>query len=955
MVTFNLEELYSKLWPERHSVLDYRPPRLSNVLLRSIAGTMPPQGQLPGNIWGGLARAGGTAAGIVGGEMERTRTDPFARKTRITGRAIEIAEKAQKTLEERARQKREEEITGIEAKIPELKKMIIAGKAPPGWTIRQWDAFAGNGASVFPLSSGAYRGAEKVSDMMKRSIAAIRSKPMPTINDMKKLYSLVNSSEKQILVAATALGVKPEVLINKPELIQVGSNMRVYERDSEGRLKPVIKPVDRAPSQQITWIPTGRGVEAAHQLQFINGRLIMAPIRDKDGQPITKRTAFKSIDRIDKALKMLKDDYKNLPIMKMTELRGVEPNSPKARDISKKYQALMDKNLLDQRGLVEEGIRRVGSGGLGGVRPRVDAPIGGQDPLLGGSGGARVGRDQTQAQVSDAIQAIINKGKIQAIFPAGSAAAIDSPYKNLSYDKRWQYDTDRLEAMGHYEEAQARREYLSKGRGEIWEGPLHSDEDGDDSYLGPGTGVPPGTTRKDYEAQQKKIEELEAWAWRIKKGIEDRMRSAHLPPMGRKRFGERDNAVTLKGVAEELDNFKEGWNELTPLRGKDDPLRKAYTEVVDGKPKTSHIGKYQWVTSARMGAMERFLNAYSKYEPKGKRSEEAVSEEAVSEESATISKILKDRRASINGESEEIPDSVHRDIRDLSLDENNFLIPALWRRNLKDYQEGRLTYREGKLTYGPEPEDIPDSVYEDIRDASLDENNFLIPALFRRNLKDYQEGRLTFESEPDESPQVTPARMEATITSDAEPDARPPLPGTGLGHTTPGYEPPGQRGGPSYGRIWTDRSGYMTDREFAQQDFHPEDFGKYGTFIIQAGLAHGLDPRLIWSVMMQESRGVNRLEDGPDGDRGLMQVRKIAALDVGADYNKLKDPKANLLAGAAYLKKMLDRFDSLEEALGAYNQGPTRTSRTGMIPTNYLDKVLTFYQSWIDSMPYQTR
>jgi soluble lytic murein transglycosylase-like protein len=45
------------------------------------------------------------------------------------------------------------------------------------------------------------------------------------------------------------------------------------------------------------------------------------------------------------------------------------------------------------------------------------------------------------------------------------------------------------------------------------------------------------------------------------------------------------------------------------------------------------------------------------------------------------------------------------------------------------------------------------------------------------------------------------------------------------------------------------------------------------------------------------------------------------------------DPAANVLAGARYLRLLLDRFGSVELALSAYNAGPAAVERAGGAPT----------------------
>jgi len=44
-------------------------------------------------------------------------------------------------------------------------------------------------------------------------------------------------------------------------------------------------------------------------------------------------------------------------------------------------------------------------------------------------------------------------------------------------------------------------------------------------------------------------------------------------------------------------------------------------------------------------------------------------------------------------------------------------------------------------------------------------------------------------------------------------------------------------------------------------------------------------------------------------------------------------PPSNVLAGARYLRLMLDRFHSTDLALAAYNAGPTAVTRAGGAPS----------------------
>ncbi len=55
--------------------------------------------------------------------------------------------------------------------------------------------------------------------------------------------------------------------------------------------------------------------------------------------------------------------------------------------------------------------------------------------------------------------------------------------------------------------------------------------------------------------------------------------------------------------------------------------------------------------------------------------------------------------------------------------------------------------------------------------------------------------------------------------------------------------------------------------------------------------------------------------------RGLLQVLPTTGASLDLNVN---DPTTNILAGARYLKLLLDRYDRTDLALAAYNAGPTR-------------------------------
>jgi len=78
--------------------------------------------------------------------------------------------------------------------------------------------------------------------------------------------------------------------------------------------------------------------------------------------------------------------------------------------------------------------------------------------------------------------------------------------------------------------------------------------------------------------------------------------------------------------------------------------------------------------------------------------------------------------------------------------------------------------------------------------------------------------------------------------------------------------------------------------------------------------------------------------------RGLLQVlpSTAAELKLNADH-----PESNVLAGARYLRQMLDRFGSSDLALAAYNAGPTAVANAGGAPTaETLDYVANVTSLW---------
>ncbi len=120
----------------------------------------------------------------------------------------------------------------------------------------------------------------------------------------------------------------------------------------------------------------------------------------------------------------------------------------------------------------------------------------------------------------------------------------------------------------------------------------------------------------------------------------------------------------------------------------------------------------------------------------------------------------------------------------------------------------------------------------------------------------------------------------------------------------------------------------------------------YEKEISTAGKTHGIDPKLIKSVIQVES-AFNRKAISPAGAQGLMQLMPKTARKY-----KVRDafiPSENINAGTNYLSDLLEIYKGdLRLALAAYNAGETAVKRFSGIPPypetiNYVKKVMAIY------------
>jgi soluble lytic murein transglycosylase-like protein len=105
---------------------------------------------------------------------------------------------------------------------------------------------------------------------------------------------------------------------------------------------------------------------------------------------------------------------------------------------------------------------------------------------------------------------------------------------------------------------------------------------------------------------------------------------------------------------------------------------------------------------------------------------------------------------------------------------------------------------------------------------------------------------------------------------------------------------------------------------------------KFRGAFVAAARDTGLPIALLTSVAQVESRFQPRATSSA-GAQGLLQLMPTTAAELNLDA---QDPTSNVLAGARYLKRLLDRFNSTDLALAAYNAGPTAVARSGAAPNN---------------------
>lgn len=104
---------------------------------------------------------------------------------------------------------------------------------------------------------------------------------------------------------------------------------------------------------------------------------------------------------------------------------------------------------------------------------------------------------------------------------------------------------------------------------------------------------------------------------------------------------------------------------------------------------------------------------------------------------------------------------------------------------------------------------------------------------------------------------------------------------------------------------------------------------RYRTAFVRASHETRLPLAMLTAVAQIESQFVEDARS-PAGAHGLFQLLPSTAAELKLDPY---EPTSNVLAGARYLRNLLDRFHSTELALAAYNAGPDAVEKAGGPPS----------------------
>ena len=104
---------------------------------------------------------------------------------------------------------------------------------------------------------------------------------------------------------------------------------------------------------------------------------------------------------------------------------------------------------------------------------------------------------------------------------------------------------------------------------------------------------------------------------------------------------------------------------------------------------------------------------------------------------------------------------------------------------------------------------------------------------------------------------------------------------------------------------------------------------RYRRAFERAAQASRLPVAMLVAVGQVESR-LEQAARSPAGAQGVLQVLPSTATQLGLDPSQAA---SNVVAGALYLRQLLERFGSIDLALAAYNAGPSAVESAGGAPT----------------------
>lgn len=139
----------------------------------------------------------------------------------------------------------------------------------------------------------------------------------------------------------------------------------------------------------------------------------------------------------------------------------------------------------------------------------------------------------------------------------------------------------------------------------------------------------------------------------------------------------------------------------------------------------------------------------------------------------------------------------------------------------------------------------------------------------------------------------------------------------------------------------------------------------YEEEVIKNSVKNYFDPRLIWSLIRQESGFLSQAQSSANAI-GLMQIISPTAKELGIQGGQTiidwelegRVVPVNIEMGTRYLKSLVDRFDrSVPLALAAYNYGQGRLATWLKFRPQIKDKILNpkepFDLLWMDELPTQ--